>query len=200
MVQLGPQWFHGILKWSQTVPESPRQSSKFQKIPKFYHFQDGNRLFISTARWSRSSSVSKFYDNLPLILKIPSRHLSVLNGPSGSSMVPLDPKMVPDSPRESQTTNQVSEKFPSFTIFRNRLFISTVRWSRSSSVSKSYDNLLLIPKIPSRHLSVPNGPSGPPMVPLDPQMVPDSPRESQTIIQVSEKIPNFYHFQKSTIY
>ena len=32
------------------------------------------------------------------------------------------------------------------------------------------------------------------MVPVDPQMAPDSPRESQTIIQVSEKVPKFYHF------
>ena len=117
MVQVGPQWFRWVLKWSQTVPESPRQSFKFQKkFPSFTIFR--NPLFISTARWSRSSSVSKFYDNLPLILKIPSRHLSVPNGPSGSSMVPLDPQMVPDSPRESQTIIQVSDKFTSFTIFR----------------------------------------------------------------------------------
>ena len=31
MVQVGPQWFHWILKWSQTVPESPRRPIKFQK-------------------------------------------------------------------------------------------------------------------------------------------------------------------------
>ena len=116
MVQVGPQRFHGILKWSQRVPDN---HPSFRKIPKFY--QDGNRLFISTARWSRSSSVSKSYHNLLLIPKNPSHthvNFSVPNGPSGSSMVPWDPKMVPDSPRESQTIIQVSEKFPSFTIFR----------------------------------------------------------------------------------
>ena len=116
MVQVGPQWSQWILKWPQIVPESPRQSFKFQKSSQVLPFS--YQLFISTARCSRRSSVLNLSDKPLLILGrvgFWQIALSVPNGPSGSSMVPVDPQMAPDSPRESQTIIQVSEKFASFT-------------------------------------------------------------------------------------
>ena len=81
--------------------------------------------FISTARCSRRSSVLNLSDK-PLLIPgwvgFWQIALSVPNGPSGSSMVPVDPQMAPDSPRESQTIIQVSEKFPSFTIFLSTIY------------------------------------------------------------------------------
>ena len=81
--------------------------------------------FIITARCSRRSSVLNLSDK-PLLIPgwvgFWQIALSVPNGPSGSSMVPVDPQMAPDSPRESQTIIQVSEKFPSFTIFLSTIY------------------------------------------------------------------------------
>ena len=152
MVQVGPQWFHWILKWSQTVPESPRRSSKFQKNSQVLPFSKW--LFISTARCSRRSSVSKISDNLLLILKSHPSTSSIWVWPNWVNRVPESPResqTVPDNPRQSQTLIQFPEKFLTLTIFHNgnRLFISTARWSRRSSVSKFYDNPPLILKIPS---------------------------------------------------
>ena len=82
-------------------------------------------VIFSTARCSRRSSVLNLSDKPLLILGwVGFWHiaLSVPNGPSGSSMVPVDPQMAPDSPRESQTIIQVSEKFPSFTIFLSTIY------------------------------------------------------------------------------
>ena len=105
MVQVGPQWSQWILKWPQTVPESPRQSFKFQKSSQVLPFS--YQLFISTARCSRRSSVSKFSDNLLLIPQIPSKPTFsfecskwskwVLSGPNGSSFGPRQSQTVPDS-------------------------------------------------------------------------------------------------------
>ena len=63
MVQVGPQWSQWILKWPQTVPESPRQSFKFQKSSQVLPFS--YQLFISTARCSRRSSVLNLSDKPP---------------------------------------------------------------------------------------------------------------------------------------
>ena len=147
MVQVGPQWSQWILKWPQTVPESPRQSFKFQKSSQVLPFS--YQLFISTARCSRRSSVSKISDNLLLILKIPSNPTVqiecskwskwVLNGFIGSSNGPRQSQRVPDSSKF-----QKSFQFRPFFQDEDRLFISTVRCSYNSSVSKFYHNLLLI--------------------------------------------------------
>ena len=88
-------------------------------------FSDMSFGLISTARCSRRSSVLNLSDK-PLLIPgwvgFWQIALSVPNGPSGSSMVPVDPQMAPDSPRESQTIIQVSEKFPSFTIFLSTIY------------------------------------------------------------------------------
>ena len=153
MVQVGPQWSQWILKWPQTVPESPRQSFKFQKSSQVLPFS--YQLFISTARCSRRSSVSKFSDNLLLILKSHPSTSSIWVWPNWVNRVPESPResqTVPESSRESQTvqdTHPSIEQFPTLAIFQDgyRLFvISTARCSRRSSVSKISDNLPLILK------------------------------------------------------
>ena len=96
---------------SQTVPDNPRQSQTLIQFPEKFLtltiFHNGNRLFISTARCSRRSSVSKISDNLLLILKIPSNPTVqiecskwskwVLNGFIGSSNGPRQSQRVPDN-------------------------------------------------------------------------------------------------------
>ena len=127
MVQVGPQWSQWILKWPQTVPESPRQSFKFQKSSQVLPFS--YQLFISTARCSRRSSVSKFSDNLPLIFKIPSNteievsgFLSVSTEAKWFYTVPPSPMMsqtVLEGPRQSQTDQEIPRHSNKLILFYN---------------------------------------------------------------------------------
>ena len=136
MVQVGPQWSQWILKWPQTVPESPRQSFKFQKssqtVPESprqsFKFQKSSQvlpfsyqLFISTARCSRRSSVLNPSDK-PLLIPGMGVILTdsfecskwskwVLNGPNGSS----------NGPRQSQ---RLPQKFPDSSKFQE----NSQRW------------------------------------------------------------------------
>ena len=209
------KWSKWVLNGPSGSSNGPRQSqrvpdnhSSFRKVPKFYHFPINYLLAPPGALGG--VALQNFLIISPLSSN-PIRHLalSVPNGPSGFSMVPMYPQMVPDSPRESQAvpdSSKFQKSFQFWPFFRMEMDYLLAPPGALGGVA--FQNFLIISPLsskshPSRHLafSVPNGPSGFSMVPMDPQMVPDTPRESETHSSF-RKVSKFDHFlgQRSTIY
>ena len=115
MVQVGPQWFHWILKWSQTVPESPRRPIKFQKNSQVLPFSGIDYLLAP----SGDLGVVAFL-NFMIISPLSSKSHPVIwvfqmvkVGPQWFHWILKWSQTVPESPRQSF---KFQKKFPTFTI------------------------------------------------------------------------------------